>query len=341
MADRNYASSAPAGLNVAIVGSGPGGLSCASYLVERGYDVTIFEAKDVAGGVPVYGIPRFVLPRKIVDAEILRLTAMGVKIKTSVTVGRDISVSELRKNFNAVFIATGAGKSKYMGIAGEQLEGLYNAGDYLYKINLKRFTEGDRIIKSAKKAVVIGGGNVALDAARCALRMGARVSVLYRRGKNEMPSRLEEIGSCEEEGVKFLLLSKPVSFIGEGGVLTGAECVKMRLLDKTDSRGKKISEEIAGSNFFVDCDLAIMAIGYGPDRIISGGDKASALASVPQLVTDNDGLIKVDKNYMTSMDGVFAGGDAVTGSATVILAMSAGKNAAAGIDGYIKKHKDK
>jgi glutamate synthase (NADPH/NADH) small chain len=347
------------GFSVAVVGSGPSGLSCASDLVERGYDVTIFEAKDVAGGVPVYGIPRFVLPRQIVDAEIRRLTDMGVKIKTNITVGKDTSVFELKKNFDAVFIGTGTGKPKYMGIAGEQLKGLYNAGDYLYKINLKRFAVGDQIIKSAKKAAVIGGGNVALDAARCALRMGAdEVSVLYRRGKSEMPSRLEEIGRCEEEGVKFLLLSKPVRFVGADGALTGAQCVKMRLLDKTDKRGKKISEEIADSNFFVDCDLAIMAIGYEPDTIISGGGNGggvgdgyieggikgggksnAGIAAAPKLITDDDGLIKVDKNYMTSMDGVFAGGDAVTGSATVILAMSAGKNAAVRIDEYIKIRK--
>jgi glutamate synthase (NADPH/NADH) small chain len=281
-----------------------------------------------------------VLPQQVVEAEVKSLEALGVKIKTHNAVGKDITLPALRKEFDAVYIACGTGKSKSMGIPGEDAKGVYLAGEYLYKVNLQKFEKEDGILKTAKHAVIVGGGNVAMDAARCARRMGSEVTVVYRRGYEEMPSRHEEIINTEEEGVKFELMSNPVKIIvgvdahidpkAVGGAPQGApprvaavECVKMEYTGETDARGKKTRTK-EGSEYQIPCDLIVMALGYDADAHWFDGAK------------DKYGLVKVNENQMTSIDGVFAGGDIVTGPLTVIKAMGAGREAAKHIEAYLK-----
>ncbi len=325
------------GHKVAVVGAGPSGLACAGDLVELGYDVTIYEALHKAGGVLVYGIPEFRLPKDIVSEEVKALTDKGVKIKTNSIIGKTFTVSELMESgFDAVYISSGAGSPNFMGIEGENLNGVYSANEFLTRINLMNAykKEYDTPVAKPNKVAVIGGGNVAMDAARCAIRLGANdVYVIYRRSEEEMPARLEEIHHAKEEGIQFKFLSNPVKIHGdENFKVKSIECVKMTLSD-VDSSGRRRPVALENSNHFVDVDTVVMAIGNSPNRLVS--------ASEEKIKTDNRGRIVVDENMKTTMDGVFAGGDAVTGAATVILAMGAGKKAAASIDEYVKNKQAK
>jgi len=321
------------GKKVAVIGSGPSGLTCAGDLRRFGYDVTVFEALHTAGGVLVYGIPEFRLPKKIVRKEIEKLEAMGVKIKTNMVIGRVFSIDELlEKEFDAVFIGTGAGLPKFMNIPGENLNGVYSANEFLTRINLmKAYEENSHTpVLKAKKVAVIGGGNVAMDAARCALRLGAeKVYIVYRRGIEEIPARNEEIEHAMEEGIKFLTLTNPVKILGdENNFVCGMECIKMEL-GEPDSSGRRSPYEKEGSEFNIKIDAVIMSIGTSPNPLIKD--------TTPGLETNRHGcIITKDSDGLTSIEGVYAGGDAVTGAATVILAMGAGKNAAKAIDGYLK-----
>ncbi len=313
------------GKRVAVIGSGPAGLTCAGELARSGYEVTVYEAFHRAGGVLVYGIPEFRLPKSLVQAEIDNLVALGVKIVCNVIVGKTITVDELLDENEAVFIGTGAGLPMFMRIKGENLNGVYSANEYLTRINLMRAYEKDSAtpVVVGKKVVVVGAGNVAMDSARTALRMGAEeVRIVYRRSRNEMPARLEEIHHAEEEGIIFELLTNPVEILGERSV-TGIKCVRMRLTE-ADASGRAKPVEIEGSEFIVECDQVIMALGTSPNPLLK--------KSMPELEVTSKGTIVVCEDTMeTNIPSVYAGGDAVTGAATVILAMGAGKRAAKAI----------
>ncbi len=320
------------GHRVAVIGSGPAGLSCAGDLARLGYEVTIFEAFHKAGGVLVYGIPEFRLPKSIVSAEIDNLIKIGVKIVTNAVVGRAMSVDELfEEGFEAVFIGSGAGLPQFLGIPGENLLGVYSANEYLTRINLMKayLPEYDTPIKPSKRVAVVGGGNVAMDAARCAKRMGAEtVYIIYRRSMEELPARKEEVHHAEEEEIVFKLLNNPVAILGdENGCVKGIECVKMEL-GEPDESGRRRPVEVKGSNFVLEIDTVIVSIGTSPNPLIK--------STTEGLETNRKGCIIADESGATSRRGVFAGGDAVTGAATVILAMGAGKTAAASIDEYIR-----
>ncbi len=327
----------PNGHRVAVVGSGPAGLTCAGDLAKLGYEVTVFEAFHIAGGVLMYGIPEFRLPKTIVQREIESLRELGVKIETNMVIGKILSVDELFEDgFEAVFIGSGAGLPSFLGIPGEGLLGVLSANEFLTRINLMKAyrKEYDTPIYQAKRAAVVGGGNVAMDAARCAKRLGAeKVYVVYRRSESEMPARLEEIHHAKEEGIEFCFLTAPVAIHGdEDGRVNALECVSMEL-GEPDASGRRRPTEIAGSNHRMDVDMVIAAIGNTPNPLIR--------MTTPGLDANPKGCLIVDEDTMrTSRQGVYAGGDIVTGAATVILAMGAGKQAAHAIDGFIKDKQD-
>ena len=321
------------GIKVAVIGAGPSGLTCAGDLAKRGYDVTVFEAFHTAGGVLVYGIPEFRLPKSIVKKEIDGLKSLGVKIMTDMVIGKVLSVDEIMDmGFKAVFIGSGAGLPRFMGIEGEGAVGVYSANEFLTRINLmKAYLDGyDTPIKRSKSVAVVGGGNVAMDAARCAKRLGAEnVYIIYRRSDEEMPARREEIEHAKEEQIDFKLLTNPKRILtDENSVVKGIECVKMAL-GEPDSSGRRRPEEIPNSEFVIDVDSVILAIGTSPNPLIR--------STTNGIKANSRGCLVVDENMMTSKDGVYAGGDAVTGAATVILAMGAGKKAAAAIDERLKE----
>ena len=323
------------GVKVAIIGSGPSGLTCAGDLAKAGYDVTVFEAFHLAGGVLVYGIPEFRLPKSIVQKEIDSLKAMGVKIETNMVIGKVISIDELlhEYDFKAVFIGSGAGLPKFMNIPGENLNGVYSANEFLTRINLMKAYREDATtpIKRGKKVVVVGGGNVAMDAARCAKRLGAEVHIVYRRTLNELPARKEEVEHAMEEGIVFDLLTNPVQINGdETGWTKSITCVKMEL-SAPDASGRARPVVIKDSEFDIEADVVIMALGTSPNPLIK--------ATTDGLDVNNHGGIITDENGKTSVTAVYAGGDAVTGAATVILAMGAGKTAAKAIDEYLGANK--
>ena len=322
----------PNGHKVAIIGAGPAGLTCAGDLAKMGYEVTVFEALHLAGGVLVYGIPEFRLPKDIVQKEIDGLKALGVTICTNTVIGRTITVDELfEQGYEALFIGSGAGLPRFMGIQGENLKGVYSANEFLTRTNLmKAYKEdSDTPIQHAKNVAVVGGGNVAMDAARCAKRLGAEnVYIVYRRGEEEMPARKEEVEHAKEEGIIFKTLNNPTEILGdEHKFVTGMKCVEMEL-GEPDESGRRSPVEKADSEFVLEVDSVIMAIGTSPNPLIRNTTKG--------LETNRRGCFVADENGMTSRDGVFAGGDAVTGAATVILAMGAGKTAAKAMDEYIK-----
>ena len=321
------------GHRVAIIGSGPSGLACAGDLAKKGYDVTIFEALHLAGGVLVYGIPEFRLPKAIVKKETDTLKALGVKIETNMVIGKVLSVSELFDDgFEAVFIGSGAGLPRFMNIEGENLKGVYSANEFLTRVNLMKAYKDDPTtpIQHAKKVAVVGGGNVAMDAARSAKRLGAEeVYIVYRRSEAELPARKEEVEHAKEEGIIFKLLNNPVNILGdENDMVTGITCIEMEL-GEPDASGRRRPVEKQGSEFDIEVDCVIMAIGTSPNPLIK--------STTQGLETEKHGCIVADEETgRTSLKGVFAGGDAVTGAATVILAMGAGKKAAKAIDEYIK-----
>ena len=322
------------GKKVAIIGSGPSSLACAGDLAKQGYDVTVFEAFHKAGGVLVYGIPEFRLPKAIVQKEIENLSALGVKVMTNMVIGKVVSVDELMDDmgFQAVFIGTGAGLPSFMNIPGEALVGVYSANEYLTRVNLmKAYIENyDTPIRKSKAVAVVGGGNVAMDAARCAKRLGAEnVYIVYRRSEQEMPARLEEVHHAKEEGIAFHLLRNPVQILDAGnGQVCGIECLKMEL-GEPDASGRRRPEPIDGSNYVIDVDTVVMSIGTSPNPLIR--------STTAGLETNRKGCFVVDEETnQTTRQGIFAGGDAVTGAATVILAMGAGKKAAQAMGDYLK-----
>lgn len=313
------------GKRVAVVGSGPASLSCAADLARCGVDVTMYEALHEAGGVLVYGIPEFRLPKALVKKEIDKVRALGVDIETNVVVGKTIFIEELLFEYDAVFIGTGAGVPMLLKVKGENLNGVYSANEYLTRINLMKAYKKDAItpVKRGKNVVVVGAGNVAMDSARTALRMGANVKLVYRRGREEMPARKEEINHAEEEGVEFLLLANPVEIIGdEQGNVKAVKCIEMQL-GEPDASGRRSPIPVEGSEFTVDCDEVIVALGTTPNPIIK--------RSMPLLETTKKGTIVADENGLTNIPRLYAGGDAMTGAATVILAMGAGKRSAQAI----------
>ena len=321
------------GKKVAIIGAGPAGLSCAGDLAKAGYDVTIFEAFHTAGGVLVYGIPEFRLPKDIVHKEVDNLKALGVKVMTNMVIGKVLSVDEIfEMGYDAVFIGSGAGLPSFMGIEGEALIGVYSANEYLTRTNLMRaYDESyDTPIMKSKSVAVVGGGNVAMDAARCAKRLGAEnVYIVYRRSEEEMPARKEEVHHAKEEGIIFKLLNNPVKILGdENGHVCGMECVEMEL-GEPDASGRRRPTPKEGSNFVLDVDTVIMALGTSPNPLIR--------TTTHGIEANKHGCLVVDETMKTTRDGVYAGGDAVTGAATVILAMGAGKTAAASIREYLEK----
>ena len=325
---------APNGHRVAVVGSGPSGLTCAGDLAKLGYDVTIFEALHTPGGVLVYGIPEFRLPKRLVREEIATVEALGVKIETDVVVGRSVSLEELfDEGYEAVFVGSGAGLPRFQGIPGENLNGVYSANEFLTRINLMKayaFPETDTPVRVGKKVAVVGGGNVAMDAARSALRLGAdEVSIVYRRSEKEMPARLEEVHHAKEEGVNFRMLTNPTAIHGdESGNVRAMTCVEMEL-GEPDASGRRRPVVKQGSEFDLDVDTVVIAIGNSPNPLIRD--------TTPGLETQKWGGIIVDENGATSLENVYAGGDAVTGAATVILAMGAGKTAAKAIHEKLSK----
>jgi len=323
------------GKKIAVIGSGPAGLTCAGDLARMGYDVTIFEALHEAGGVLVYGIPEFRLPKeKVVKHEIENVKNLGVKIETNVIIGKSVTIDELIENegFDAVFIGSGAGLPKFMGIPGETASGVFSANEYLTRSNLMKAFDpkSPTPIKIGKKVAVVGGGNVAMDAARTALRLGSEVHIVYRRSEEELPARVEEVHHAKEEGVIFDLLTNPVEILtDENGWVNGIKCIRMEL-GEPDESGRRRPVEIAGSEFVIDVDTVIMSLGTSPNPLIS--------STTEGLDVNKRGcIIATEETGSTSKDGVYAGGDAVTGAATVILAMGAGKSAAAGIDEYLSK----
>ena len=322
------------GHRVAVVGAGPSGLTAAGDLARLGYDVTVFEALHTAGGVLVYGIPEFRLPKDIVRKEIDNLRHLGVKIETNMVIGKIITVDELfESGFEAVYIAGGAGLPRFMGIPGEDLKGVYSANEYLTRVNLmKAYKEDSKTpIKKSRRVAVVGGGNVAMDAARCAMRIGAEeVYIVYRRGMEELPARQEEVEHAKEEGIVFKTLTNPVEILGDdNGFVSGIRCVEMEL-GEPDESGRRRPVEKQGSEFDIELDTVIMSIGTSPNPLIR--------KTTPGLETNRRGCIVTDgESGKTTREGVYAGGDAVTGAATVILAMGAGKSAAQAIDEYIRK----
>lgn len=319
---------------VAVIGAGPAGLTCAGDLARMGYDVTIFEALHKAGGVLVYGIPEFRLPKeKVVAKEIENVKSLGVKIVTDAVIGRSLTIDDLldKEGFSAVFIGSGAGLPRFMNIPGEQALGVFSANEYLTRSNLMgAFSEDSRTpIMRAKKAVIVGGGNVAMDAARTAKRLGAEVHVVYRRSEVELPARVEEVHHAKEEGIIFDLLTNPVEILAnDEGWVTGCKCIRMEL-GEPDASGRRSPVPVEGSEFTIDCDAVIMSLGTSPNPLIK--------KTTEGLEVNKRGGIIVNEAEMTTREGVFAGGDAVTGAATVILAMGAGKSAAKGIDEYLSK----
>lgn len=323
----------PNGHKVAVIGSGPSGLTCAGDLAKKGYAVTVFEALHTAGGVLVYGIPEFRLPKDIVQKEIDGLKALGVDVQTNMVIGRVLSIDELlEQGYEAVFIGSGAGLPRFMNIPGENLKGVYSANEFLTRVNLmKAYQPGsDTPIEHAKRVAVVGGGNVAMDAARCAKRLGAEeVFIVYRRSEKELPARAEEVEHAKEEGIVFHLLNNPTQILGdENGNVKGMECIRMEL-GEPDASGRRRPVEVPGSEFTLDVDCVIMAIGTSPNPLIK--------STTQGLETQKwGGIIVNEETGLTSREGVYAGGDAVTGAATVILAMGAGKTAATAIDEYIQ-----
>ena len=323
------------GHKIAVIGSGPAGLTCAGDLRKMGYDVTIFEAFHKAGGVLVYGIPQFRLPKEIVAAEIENLKAMGVVIENNVIIGKSLTVDELFEDgYEAVFIGSGAGLPQFLHIPGENLLGVYSANEFLTRVNLMKAyrDDYDTPIKKFNRVAIVGGGNVAMDAARVAKRLGAEhVYITYRRGKDELPARKEEVEHAEPEEIEFMLLNNPVSIKGdENGHVVGIELQKMEL-GEPDEKGRRRPVPVEGSNWVLDCDAVVIAIGTSPNPLIRSTTK--------NLNTPKKGGIEADENGQAAREGVFAGGDAVTGAATVILAMGAGKTGAKSIDKYIKSKK--
>lgn len=321
------------GKRVAVIGSGPAGLTCAGDLARLGYDVTIFEALHEPGGVLVYGIPEFRLPKtRVVAKEIENVKSLGVKIETNVVVGKSVTIDELleEEGFDAVFIGSGAGLPKFMGIPGEQANGMFSANEYLTRSNLvKAFDENSSTpIMRGKKVAVVGGGNVAMDAARTALRLGAEVHIVYRRSEEELPARVEEVHHAKEEGIIFDLLTNPVEILAdEKGWVTGMTCIRMEL-GEPDESGRRRPAPVEGSEFTIDVDTVIMSLGTSPNPLISSTTEGLEVNKWKCIVAD-------EEFGKTSKEGVYAGGDAVTGAATVILAMGAGKAAAKGIDEYL------
>ena len=325
----------PSGFSVAVIGSGPAGLTAAGELAMMGHDVTIFEALHYPGGVLVYGIPEFRLPKKIVEEEINRLKLLGVKIECNVVIGRTYTLSELREMFDAVFIGIGAGLPLFLNIPGENLKGVYSANEYLTRVNLMRayeFPKSPTPILKAKRVAVIGGGNVAMDAARTAKRMGAEESIIiYRRTRAEMPARAEEIHHAEEEGIKFEFLAAPLEILGdENNWVRGIRCQRMQL-GEPDASGRRSPVPIPGSEFIFECDEVIVAIGTRANPLLT--------STCPELKVNKKGYIEVDENGATNLPGVYAGGDIIRGAATVILAMGDGKKSARAIDKYLRELK--
>jgi len=325
----------PTGRKVAIIGSGPAGLSCAGDLIQRGHDVTVFEALHEIGGVLVYGIPEFRLPKDIVREEVDNMRKMGVKFETNVVVGQTVTVDELmeEEGYDAVFVATGAGLPRFLNIEGEHLAGVYSANEFLTRANLMKAYDPDQSDQpiydcKGKNVAVIGGGNTAMDAVRSALRMGAaRAMIIYRRSEEEMPARLEEVHHAKDEGVEFLALNNPVAFRGDNGILKSATIQKMQLGEPDDS-GRRRPEPIEGSEYEMPLDVAVIAVGTGANPLVQ--------QSTPDLETTSRGYIEADEQTLkTSKKGVFAGGDIVSGAATVILAMGAGRTAADAIHDYL------
>ena len=329
------------GHKVAVVGSGPSGLTCAGDLAKKGYKVSVFEALHTAGGVLVYGIPEFRLPKAIVAKEVEGLKALGVDVETNVVIGKTLTIDELfEQGYEAVFVGSGAGLPKFMGIEGEAYKGVYSANEFLTRSNLMKAYRDvvDTPIMKGGKVVVVGGGNVAMDAARTALRLGAEVTIVYRRSMAELPARREEVEHAEEEGIVFRLLNNPTKILGynnpanprdpKNGFVTGIECIRMEL-GEPDAKGRRRPIEVPGSEFTLECDTVIMALGTSPNPLIKDTTKGLE-------VNDHGGII-VNEDALTSRQAVYAGGDAVTGAATVILAMGAGKNAARAIDEYLMK----
>ena len=336
-ADKTVHKPEPNGHKVAIVGAGPAGLTCAGDLAKLGYEVTVFEALHMAGGVLVYGIPQFRLPKEIVAAEIDNLKALGVRIETNAVVGRSMTVDELfGDGYEAVFLGTGAGLPMFMGIPGESLNGVCSANEFLTRVNLMKAyrDDTDTPVYHARRVVVVGGGNVAMDAARCAKRLGAEeVSIVYRRSEAEMPARREEIEHAKEEGILMRVLQNPVEILGTEGRdrrVCAIRCIRMEL-GEPDASGRRRPVEIPGSEYEMECDFVIMALGTRPNPLIS--------STTENLETKRGGVLVADEKGRTTREGVFAGGDAVTGAATVILAMGAGKTAASAIDEYIQSRK--
>ncbi len=321
------------GRKVAVIGSGPAGLTCAGDLARMGYEVTIFEALHEPGGVLVYGIPEFRLPKtQVVAKEIENVKSLGVKIETNVVVGKSVTIDELleEEGYDAVFIGSGAGLPKFMGIPGEQANGVFSANEYLTRSNLmKAFCEDSNTpIMHGKKVAVVGGGNVAMDAARTALRLGAEVHIVYRRSEEELPARVEEVHHAKEEGIIFDLLTNPVEILeDEKGWVNGIRCIKMEL-GEPDESGRRRPVEVPGSEFVIDVDTVIMSLGTSPNPLISSTTKGLEINKRKCIIAEED-------CGKTTKEGVYAGGDAVTGAATVILAMGAGKTAAKGIDEYL------
>jgi glutamate synthase (NADPH/NADH) small chain len=318
------------GRKVAVVGAGPAGLTAAGELVKSGHDVTIYEALHQAGGVLVYGIPEFRLPKEIVDQEVGRLEQAGVKIECNMVIGRTYTLPELRARFDAVFIANGAGLPVFMGVPGENLKGVYSANEYLTRVNLMaayEFPRADTPVLLGKRVAVIGGGNVAMDSARTAKRLGAESSIVYRRTREEMPARAEEVHHAEQEGIRFEMLAAPVEVLGNPQRwVAGLKCIRMQL-GEPDASGRRSPTAIPGSEFTLDCDVVVVAVGTRANPLLT--------ATCPDLKLDRRGNITVDANGMTSLPGVFAGGDIVRGAATVILAMGDGKRTAGAIDRYL------
>ena len=323
------------GKKVAVIGSGPAGLTCAGDLAKMGYDVTIFEALHQPGGVLVYGIPEFRLPKdKVVAHEVENVKKLGVKIETNVIIGKTITIDELLEDegFDAIFIGSGAGLPKFMGIPGEQANGVFSANEFLTRNNLmKAFRDDyDTPIYRGKKVAVVGGGNVAMDAARTALRLGAETHIVYRRSEAELPARVEEVHHAKEEGINFHLLTNPTEIlVDDNGWVKGIRCIKMEL-GEPDASGRRRPIAVAGSEYDIEVDAVIMSLGTSPNPLISSTTKGLEVNKWKCIVAD-------EANGATTKEGVYAGGDAVTGAATVILAMGAGKAAAAGIDEYLSK----
>ena len=330
---RKPAKAESTGKRVAVVGSGPAGLTVAAYLAERGHGVTIFEALHEPGGVLAYGIPEFRLPREVLNAEVEYVKSLGVEIETNVLIGATYDIDELFElGYSAVFLGTGAGLPRFLGIPGENLNGIYSGNEFLFRVNLMKaylFPEYDTPVKVGERAVVIGAGNVAMDAARCAARLGAEVTVLYRRSEAEMPARREEVRHAREEGIAFRFLTQPVAFLGDSQV-RAVRCLRCEL-GEPDESGRRCPVPVPGSEFEVEADTVIIAIGQSPNPIIA--------MKHPEIKTTERGTIVVDEWGRTSLDGVFAGGDITTGQATVIAAMGAGKRAAQAMHEYLMKGK--